>query len=225
MQEKWKYIGDREGDFPEAYILNMDGHKFKVELNRSKKQVKIFVDTNDGEILESSITNGVVLEEINCRSGHKENLIDEFTSLGKYLSAIPDSKVIRLIGGNYGVFSDFITRSSNHINEDIRILKRLYRFFLGLPGLLIVTLIYWLKDLADRPRISDVVDAAIVVSGSYLVYLYNFNYILGGLALFLGSLATGYLDWLVRKREPYVLKIILISIPALYFMNLGLQYQ
>jgi len=225
MQDKWKYIGERDGDFPEMYLLNEDGHKIKVELNRVNKQVKIFAETSDGEVLESSITNGVVLDEKNCRTGRKEDLIDEFTALGKYLSAIPDGKVIRLIGGNYGVLSEFIGRSSRYASEDIKLIKRFIRYLIALPATLFSGFIFWLKDLADQPRISDLMDAAIIVTGGYFTYLINYNYVYGGLALIVGALASGYLDWLVRKREPYIFKVLVLFVPALYFMSIGLRYQ
>ncbi|MDH4261772.1 MAG: hypothetical protein OEV78_01870 [Spirochaetia bacterium] len=225
MQEKWKYIDEREGDFPEAYLLNEDGHKIKVEVNREKKQIKIFAETKDGEIIESSITNGVVLDEKNCRSGRKEDLIEEFTAIGKYIGSIPDGKVIRLIGGNYGVLSEFIGRASQYVNEDIKILKRLFQLAISLPALIFFKSILFLKYVADQPRISDIVDAGIIITGGYLTYLVNFNYVAGGFALIVGALASGYLDWLVRKREPYILKVLIISIPAFYAITIGIRYQ
>jgi hypothetical protein len=225
MQDKWKYIDGREGDFPEAYLLNADDHKIKVEVNRAKKCVKIFAETADGEIIESSITNGVVLDEKNCRTGRKEDLLDEFSAIGKYIGSLPDGKVIRLIGGNYGVLSEFIGRAAQYASEDIKLIKRFFRFLVALPSLIFSESISLLKYVADQPRISDVVDTGIVVTGGYLAYLKNYNYIDGGFVLIVGALASGYFDWLVRKRDPYILKVLLISIPAFYAVTVGLKYQ
>jgi|GEM_PF-1494814 len=225
MQDQWKYISDRDGDFPEAYLVNADGNKIKVEVNRLRKQVKIFVETVDGETLESSITNGIVLDEKNCKTGRKEDLIEEFTALGKYLSSIPDGKVIRLIGGNYGVLTEFLGRAAQFANEDIRLIKRLLMSLLALPVMIFAGLLSLFKDLVEQPRISDLADALVIVAGAYLTYLVNYNYIFGGIALIVGALASGYVDWLVRKRQPYILKVLIISVPALYAISLGIKYQ
>jgi len=225
MENNWKYIGDREGEFSEAFQLNKDGNKIKVEVNRSKKHVKIYLETKDGAALESSITNGIVLGEKNCHTGRKENLLDDFTAIGRLLAGIPDSKVIRLIGENYGVLSAYTFRTSRYINEDIKLLKRFIKYLAGLPLLIGGGIFLFLKDLADQPKISDVIDAGIVVMGGYLTYLINYNFVFGGLALVVGALASGYFDWLVRKREPYILKVVLIIIPAFYVINMGLKYQ
>lgn len=229
MQEKWKYIDERDGDFPEAYLLNDDGHKIKVELNREKKQVKITAeieneDLPDTKIL-SSITNGIVMEELNLETGRKEDLHEEFKRLEKYLSGIPDSKVIRIIGGNYGVFSEITRTLSQHANQDIKLIKKAFRFIVHSPALLFGIFVVWLRDLIQRPSLSDFLDALLITGLGYGSYLLNFNYAFGGLVMVTGAVTSGYADWILRKRDPYVFKILVILVPAVYFIGFGLKYQ
>ncbi|MDH4200534.1 MAG: hypothetical protein OEV66_09160 [Spirochaetia bacterium] len=222
MAEEWKYINDRGGEYPEAYFLSVDGNKIKIELNREKKQVKLFADTESGKAIESSITNGVIIEEKNVRTGKPEDLYEEFSALSEHINGVPDSKVIRLIGGNYGVIHEY---QSFKTIEEFNLLKKLHDLFTNAPQYLFLGFLSLLRSLLDRPTIADVLDSMAVVTGGYLVYLINFNYVFGGAFLAAGALAAGYIDWMVRKRQPYIFKVIAISIPAFYAISVGLRYQ
>jgi hypothetical protein len=225
IKEKWTYLDERDGDFPEAWVLNFSRNKLKVEVNREKKQVRIYAETDGGDRIESSITNGIVIEERDLNTGTKANLIEEFTNLGKYLSAIPDSKLVRLIGGNYGVISEFIQFVGQHANKDMMILKAMGLSIILIPVKILAAFLDWSKDIVSKPRMTDIVDAAVVVGGGYLTYLWNFDFALSGFVVMTGAVLTGYIDWFIRRKNPYVLKVLVTFLPASYFLLAGLRYQ
>jgi hypothetical protein len=72
---------------------------------------------------------------------------------------------------------------------------------------------------------TDIVDAAVVVGGGYLTYLWNFDFALSGFVVMTGAVLTGYIDWFIRRKNPYVLKVLVTFLPASYFLLAGLRYQ
>ena len=223
--EPWKYIQGREGDYPEVYILYSDGNRIKVEANKEERKVRIYIETMQGEIIQSSIANGVITEEKDILENEVANLDEEFRHLSREISSLPDGKILRLIGGHYGVLTEFLGSVSTTSGEDAVLLIAILKRIINLPFKLLGAIKRWISTILERPTVWDIIDVGVVSGMGYLGYLQNFNVAFGSFILMAGALFSGYVDWLFRRKDPYVLKVILMLIPAMYILRLGLIIQ
>jgi len=225
MHYHWKYIKGRDGEFPEVYILYTDGNRIKVEANKDHKKVRLYVESVNGNIVQSSIINGIVMEEKDMLGNLQTSISDEFSFLSKELSSIPDTKILRMIGGKYGILTEFLGKITRHTSQDIQTINQVLQKIAAFPGKIYQRVIRFFKDLFEKPSLWDLIDLCIVVSLGYLAYMQNFNYFFGGSIAVAGALLSGYTDWFLRKRDPYLLKLFVILIPAVYIVRYGLIYQ
>ncbi|MES0490926.1 MAG: hypothetical protein ABUK01_13095 [Leptospirales bacterium] len=225
MHYHWKYIKGRDGEFPEVYILYTDGNRIKVEANKDRKKVRLYVESANGNIVQSSIINGIVIEEKDMLGNLETSIGDEFCFLSNELSSIPDTKILRLIDGKYGILTEFLGKITRQKNQDVQTIKRIFQGIVSFPGKVYQRFIHFLEDLFEKPSAWDILDFCVVASLGYLAYIQNFNYFFGGVIAVAGALLSGYTDWLWRKKDPYLLKLFMILIPAVYVVRYGLIYQ
>lgn len=225
MESRWKHIVDRGGDYPEAYLLTEEECKVKVEVNREKKTVLMLVETIHGEAFQSSITNGVVLEERELPLNEKGDYREEFEAYSQLISSLPDHKVLRIIGKNYGVMTEFLDKVVKTAGEDVQLIKEYLRALGALPEKIAKKIVSYLRLFLEKPNVWDLFDLGVVAGAGYLSYLWNFNYLIGGLTLMSGALASGYADILLRQKSPYLIKVVVIFIPALFMALSGWRFQ
>ncbi len=225
MESRWKHIADRGGDYPEAFLLNVDEGKIKIEVNRDKKAVSILVETPQGEAYQSTITNGVVLEECELPGRTAGDFRLEFEAYSGLISSLPDHKVLRIVGSNYGVMSEFIGKVVKTAGEDVLLIKSYLRALSRLPARCLARLKRSLRVFLERPGIWDIFDISVVLGAGYLSYLWNFSYLFGGFMLMGGAVASGYADLLLRRKAPYVIKVVGIFFPALFIAVTGWRIQ
>jgi len=225
MNDRWKYIKGRDGEYPEAFIIYVNDNRLKVEANLEKKRVKIYLESADGEIVESQICNGVVLKERDILGNSIIEPADVFKTVSSQLSSIPDSKVVRLIGRNYGVIAPNQSDFQAEVSRDILFLKSVLEKIKKLPERIIRNLLKYFQTMLEKPSLSDIFDMVLAVSAGYGAYLYNFNYALAGIIVAWIALSSGYVDWIIRNKSPYILKIIVLIVPACYIILQGVRYQ
>ncbi|MDH5720044.1 MAG: hypothetical protein OEZ13_05400 [Spirochaetia bacterium] len=231
MRYSWKYIKGRGGDYPELYFLDSQKkEQIQIEVNRIKGLVKIFIDTLEGEdSFYCVISNGVIIRERDFKTGKNRNLEKEFAQRHIEISSLPDNEVLRVIGGNYGILTQFLGKAERKIQPDLDELNNFFQKILSHPKKLLTTILnifnFLYKSCLERPKLSDVLDAALAVSLGFAIYNINFNFLHTSLAAFSCSLFSGYADWLFRKKEPYLLKIILITVPSFVLFYLGISYH
>jgi len=224
-ESRWNYVPDRTEEFPEAYFYSHEGTKIRIEVNREKRGLKLYAELPSGEAVESQITNGIVLEERVMIERTGEHPYDTLKGLSRIISSLPDQKVIRLIGGNYGVMTEFLGAITRYSNQDVQLLKRMFHSIINFPSLIGEKLKGFFFDVLEKPAVHDLVDTAVVAGSGYYVYQLNFNFLTGGAVAMAGALLSGYYDWFVRKKDPYVLKLVLIFVPAYFAVRYGLVYQ
>ena len=178
-----------------------------------------------GDVLESFITNGVVLEEHDLKESRVSDLSEEFTEVGHIISTLPDPKVLRIIGSNYGVVSEFIGKVTQAANEDVQLLKSILLKIAALPSLITQKLQSWLKIFWDKPRFWDFVDTSLALAAAWYLYQFNYSYLAAGFTLAAAALASGYADWILRDRAPYALKVVGLSAPGFYIISIALRFQ
>ena len=182
----------------------------KVEANRAAGQVRLEVKTLRGEHYESIIKQGVVLREKDMKTGALTDLSDILSIYRKDISSLPDTPILELIGGNYGILTEFLGTAERIVVNDTTLAKRLMRGIRGiLPGLRALFSRGWsdLKYYNNSMRKADLVDMTLIAGATYAAFTYNFDYLNAGFTLCIMAALTGMVDWLIRRREPWLLKI------------------
>lgn len=211
MRYKWQNVKNQAWEYPEVYMtMTVHYDQIKVEANRAAGQVRLEVKTLRGEHYESIIKHGVVLREKDVRSGSLADLDEIMSIYRKDFSSLPDTPLLALIGGNYGILTEFLGTAERIVINSGGARKRLLRFLRGLlPGLRNLLRRPW-KDLREYNRSAkpaDLMDMALIGAATYGAYMYNFDYLNAGFTLCAMAMLAGLVDWLIRKREPWLLKV------------------
>lgn len=211
MRYKWANVKNPAWDYPEVYTtMTMHYDQIKVEANRATGQVRLEVKTLRGEHYESIIKQGVVLREKDLKTGALTDLSDHISIYRKDFSSLPDTPLLELIGGNYGILTEFLgTAERIVVNEGgagRRFLKIIRNF---LPWLKSVFRRSWgdFRYYTQSMRVADLIDMALIGGAAYAAFTYNFDYLNAGFTLCAMAALTGLFDWLIRKREPWLMKI------------------
>lgn len=234
MRYSWKHIKHIAGDFPEQFFWGekskqknkKETRSIQVEVNRSQGRVRITCSSGENNSYQCVISNGTVLREKNLGNKKTYNIEKEITSFSTDISSLPDNQILELIGGNYGILTEFlgvIQKSENKKSslKKIQTVEELLHFL----NQKFQNLIIFMKDWFHFPSLVDVVDLFFALSFGFWVYQFNFSFLYTGLAMAFASLLTGYIDWLIRNRQPYILKIIVVFFPAMYISYMGYLVQ
>lgn len=202
--------------------------QIQVETNRSLGQVRLEVKTLRGEHYESILRQGVVLREKDLRTGALVDLGEILSIYAKEVSSLPDTPILSLIGGNYGILTEFLGHAERITVSDKSFLKKL----LGLPKTILQLALRWLKGSRSQwghyrrsLKWADLLDMALISASAYAVYNYNFDYLSTGFTLCTMALLAGLVDWLLRKREPWLLKVYASMGVALFALYRGYFFQ
>lgn len=216
-------------EYPEIYsAVTVHYDQLQVAVNRALGQVRLQIKTLRGDHYESIIRNGIVLREKDLRSGALVDLADIFAGYSKDFSSLPDTPILSLIGGNYGILTEFIGTAERFRIEQKNLWQRLAD--------VAKNLVFWLKKrwLALRDsfgyyrqaaRAADLFDCLFIGGCGYAMFSYNFDFLVAGFTLWLSAMLTGICDWLLRKREPWLLKIYAALGGGAFAIYLGYAFQ
>ncbi len=229
MRYQWQNRKNPAWDYPEVYSMVTSHYdQIQVETNRSLGQVRLEVKTLRGEHYESILRQGVVLREKDLRTGALIDLGDILSIYAKEVSSLPDTPILSLIGGNYGILTEFLGHAERITVSDKSFLKRL----LGLPKTILQAVLRWLKGTRSQwgyyrrhIRFADIFDMGLIAALTYGVFTYNFDYLSAGATLLGTALFTGLVDWMIRKREPWLLKVYASMGVALFALYRGYFFQ
>lgn len=211
MRYQWQNMKNPAWDYPEIYsTVTIHYDQIKVEANRSLGQVRLEVKTLRGEHYESIIRHGVVLREKNLKTGALADLSNILSVYRRDFSSLPDTPILSLIGGNYGIMTEFLGTAERIVVNERSFTQKLLRLLHGiLPALrkwyhrARGNLGYYLHSVSK----ADFLDMALIGSSAYAAFGYNFDYLSAGFTLCVVAMLTGLVDWVVRKREPWLAKI------------------
>ncbi|MCS6984255.1 MAG: hypothetical protein NZM25_03880 [Leptospiraceae bacterium] len=230
MLYQWGYLKEPNKDYSESYHLRtIQGDTLRVEVNRPAGLVRITLTTYDGQRFQSTMSHGVILREMNLSQNLPQDLEEIFSRYRFELSSLPDNQVLRLIGGNYGVLSQFLGKR-----------RDVYEILPSGP----VTWQEWLKSLKEKfrgyikeklrlaralffypPQTSDVWDALLLTLAGGYAYQINYSYLDGGFFLAAASLLNGLVDYFLKKRSPYLPKVILFFLAGFGAIAWGWYYE
>ena len=222
MEQQWKHKRFLGFEFPEQYRLKIsENHFIEVKANLFRGNTKIRITTPDGDCNESTISNGVVIDERDMNTKKSKYLEHFFSFYHKEICSLPDSRVLKIIGNNYDVLSHFLERPAPKLAKkrtDISIL-------LEIPRKIFRSVADYLDAIFKYPKVSDILDICAVSLIGLATYYQNFNYVSSGVAAAGAALFTGYYDWLIRGKNPYLMKVILASLIGGYLSFAGALHQ
>ena len=222
MEQQWRHKRFLGFEFPEQYWLKIsENHFIEVKANPFRGNVKIKIKTPDGDCNESTISNGVVIDERDMNTKKSKYLEHFFSFYHKELCSVPDSGVLKIIGNNYGVLSHFLEKPAPKREEkktDIGVL-------LKIPQKILRLIAGYLDAILKYPKMSDLFDSCAIALIGLATYYQNFDYVSSGISAAFASLFAGYYDWLVRRKNPYLMKIILASLVGGSLFFAGAFYQ
>ncbi|MCB1199182.1 MAG: hypothetical protein KDK41_00950 [Leptospiraceae bacterium] len=228
MTYHWKYIKAENLELPEIYFLkNQTGDRIRVETNRLSGMVKIRVEKNDSSLIEATIRNGVLLRELDLSAKAPKDLSDDFQRYRLDLSSLPDTGILRLIGGNYGIMTEFLGSAEKKAfgpesEVVVKKIRDLVRKIIGLP----FRFLRFLRDgVLQKPRFSDLLDISFVMGLAAGVYSINFNAVQSGFLIAVGAFAGVMLDILVRRNDVLLSKFLILGITGVYGLHYGFIYQ
>ena len=98
--------------------------------------MRLEIKTLRGEHYESIIKHGVVLREKDLKTGSFSDLDDVISIYRKDFSSLPDTPLLALIGGNYGILTEFLGTAERIVINPGGVRKRLLNSLRRLlPGL------------------------------------------------------------------------------------------
>mgnify|MGYP000125459921 FL=1 len=128
MRYKWQNVKNQAWEYPEVYMtMTVHYDQIKVEANRAAGQVRLEVKTLRGEHYESIIKHGVVLREKDVKTGALTDLTDILSIYRKDFSSLPDTPLLELIGGNYGILTEFLGTAERIVVKEGRAATRLWK--------------------------------------------------------------------------------------------------
>ncbi len=241
----WRYLATGRAEFPETYLLSTPNQEsIQINMNKWKGKVEIIIQTKFKSKYKSVISNGTVIDERDMLLQKSKYLDPFFTKYKEYIKSLPDYYALNIIKGNYEIFLDKtpkihpakikrplpkikkIKNKDNLNREQLIGLKRSNNPKIKSPFQKIRTKTNNLsKKLLQLPHFLDVMDAALICGLASIVYQWNFNLLQTGIYTAIGGIFSGYYDILIRKKSPYLGKLLLFIMIGYYSFYLGFKYQ
>jgi len=230
MKFTWLYSKTQNQEFPEEYsIVTPKNDRIKIEVNKFRSIVNIKLKTENNDLLQSTIHNGMIIREKDLITQKPRNLDKDFRKVHWEVSTLPDDRVLRIIAGNYGVYTRTMAslevKDQNKIQSLLNLKSVLKTKFIDKIKSIRKWVINFIKNIFHFPKYYDIIDFMIFGGLAYAIYSINFNLFIAGLIAAIGALISGYSDLLFRKKEPYILKIIFLFFPGIFAVYVGFMFQ
>lgn len=223
MRYNWKHIKNLPGDFSELFSLVQKNKIVQVEVNHNLGRVQITCGDRQDNSYQSIISNGVILREKNLSKNPTGFVEEQIAKYSPDINSLPDEQVLKIIGGNYNILTEFkgiIHNTSSKVyfwKKQSDLLSQLKHKFSNFT--------LFIKSWFRKPSWIDIVDGLFALTIGYFIYQLNYSFFSAGIVTAILALSFGYIDWLFRQRRPYVLKILLLFVPAMYISYIGFLWQ
>lgn len=229
MTYHWKYIENPHSDFPEIYFLrNSGGDRIRVEANRRTGMVKIKIEGSQDTLIEAAIRNGSLLRELDVKENKPRSLEKEIAPLAIDISSLPDSGILRLIGGNYGILTEFLgsVEKKEIIGPQSKLfLQKLYSYFSWIAKIPQRIYRFFKEGVLQKPKLSDVIELFTVLSLIAGIYSVNFNALQAGFIGLCAAFVGMFTDIFFRRNDVLLSKFLISTWVSLYGVAFGLYYQ
>jgi len=228
----WKRTRAVTQGFQKAYRAKTPaGDHLQVEFNFHDSLVKIQVEPSSekGSTYTSTIKKGTIIRERDVLHGVSVPLKKKFFPFKTIFSCLPDEDILDTIGGTYDISKVPLFKFRNTPSMDIEYetteeVKEKYvpwfNRFIGSLSPKNASQSVYIQKLKER-AVDDVNDSILGFSIAAVIYFHFFDFIVLGWSLALFGFLFGGVDWVLRDRDPLMLKILLFLCIGSYFFYTG----
>jgi hypothetical protein len=208
------------GYFKSYRAVSPVGDVFVVDYNFHESLVRLSLEpaSEKGRTYTTTIKKGTIIRERDVFNATNASLKRKFIPFRDVFSCIPDDDVLTSIGGVY----DISKVSLGKRTQDSSSFVALESETTALRGK------SYFNQLADRAKatyvefklrfLDDLYDSILGVSVCVAIYLHFFDYVVLGFSLACMGIFFGGLDWILRNRTPFYLKVMsFLSFGGYYF--------
>jgi hypothetical protein len=208
------------GYFKSYRAVSPMGDVFLVDYNFHESLVRLSLEpaSEKGRTYTTTIKKGTIIRERDVFNAINTSLKRKFIPFRDVFSCIPDDDVLTSIGGVYDIsrvsLGKKVQDASNPVlteSESVSLPGKTYfgKFTDSLKASYIEFKFRFLDDLYD---------SILGVSVCVAIYLHFFDYVVLGFSLAFMGILFGGLDWILRNRTPFYLKVMsFISFGGYYF--------
>lgn len=209
------------GYFKSYRAVSPVGDVFVVDYNFHENLVRLSLEpaSEKGRAYTATIKKGTIIRERDVFNAANTSLKKKFYPFRNIFSCIPDDDVLNSIGGVYDISKVSLGKkvqedASSYIPEAESVVvptgESFFKRFLGKAKESYVEFkIRFLDDLYD---------SILGVSVCLAIYLHFFDYVVLGFSLAFMGVFFGGLDWILRNRTPFYLKVMsFLSFGGYYF--------
>lgn len=196
------------------------GDLLQAEFNFHEGLVRLNLDLSDGSSYSSVIKKGNIIRERDVLHSIHKSVRKKIHPFRMVFASIPDKDLIDAIGGMYEIVpilpgTGIRKDSSEKIYEEDSVpKKKRVSFRERLRG--------FLRPKFSRERVIDELhDAVLGASLGAILYLHYFDYIVVGSGLAFLGIMFGGMDWVIRGRNPLIMKVLIFLSLGSYFFYTG----
>ncbi|HMV42533.1 MAG TPA: hypothetical protein PK079_24495 [Leptospiraceae bacterium] len=209
------------GYFKSYRAVSPIGDVFVVDYNFHENLVRLSLEpaSEKGRTYTATIKNGTIIRERDVFNATNTSLKKKFHPFKNVFSCIPDDDVLNSIGGVYDISKVSLGKKAHEeIPSDAGELEP-YTQVSGES--FYKRLLHRAKDSYADFKIrflDDLYDSILGVSVCLAIYLHFFDYVVLGFSLAFMGVFFGGLDWILRNRTPFYLKVMsFLSFGGYYF--------
>ena len=210
------------GYFKSYRAVSPIGDVFVVDYNFHENLVRLSLEpaSEKGRTYTTTIKKGTIIRERDVFNATNASLKRKFIPFRDVFSCIPDDDVLTSIGGVYDISKVSLGKRTQDDAlspisiESESVVSNTGRTYVG--------------RIADRIKASyvelklrfldDLYDSILGVSVCLAIYLHFFDYVVLGFSLAFMGILFGGLDWILRNRTPFYLKVMsFLSFGGYYF--------
>ncbi|AXX16302.1 MULTISPECIES: hypothetical protein [Leptospira] len=228
----WKKETPAARGYTKSYSATTpSGDILEADFNFHEKKIRLTLEIagENGKIYVVTVKNGEVIQEKDLSSGRMVPIYAKLAPFQEIFSCLPDPDLLKTLGGLYGISKQPLGNIEERVERPWETSTR-YDHIFGINR----EKSFWQRIFSrDREykepwsvRVkkrfwSEFRDLVLgTFSGLGIYYAYTDFYVLG-FALAVFGLLFGGLDWMLRKRNPLLVKVLLFMSLGSYFYYVG----
>ncbi|MDV6236841.1 hypothetical protein CH379_014525 [Leptospira ellisii] len=207
------------------------GDILQADLNFHEKKVRLTLEIagENGRIYIATVKNGEVIQEKDLSTGRMVPIYSKLAPFQDIFSSLPDSDLLNTLGGLYGISRNPLGQTEERTVRPWELSNR-YDHIFGIHR----ERSFWERVFSRRreyrePWIvrfkkrvwSELQDLILGTCCAFGIYYGYTDFYLLGFSLAVFGLLFGGLDWMLRKRNPLFVKVLLFMSLGSYFYYVG----
>ncbi|XDD51495.1 hypothetical protein AB3N59_07100 [Leptospira sp. WS92.C1] len=228
----WKKESPPARGYTKSYSATTpSGDILQADLNFHEKKVRLTLEIagENGKIYISTVKDGVVIQEKDLSNGRMIPIHSKLAPFQEIFSCLPDPDLLSTLGGLYGISKNPLGQNEERTQRPWETSRR-YDHIFGIDReRTFLQRIFSRERNYKEPWIvrfkkrfwSECADLFLGTSCGICVYYGYTDFYLLGFSLAVFGLLFGGLDWILRKRNPLFVKVLLFMSLGSYFYYVG----